>query len=481
MIQYLSATLIAYLSYKIYNLTRCPNEIKHLPSLPLWSFFCFSFSNESFPEKLKKEFQPMFDKYGIVRVFTHFGWSVFIADSKLCIFIKTDFTKIPVSENFMKFFGPSQVLSNNGEEWKRHRKVINPIFNQSWNTELFGECVRDVISEWEEQTDKEIKIHDNIQRMTLDVFGKAIFDVNFEAVIDKSSRIYHLYNDITDKISGQTLYLIAPFMEYIPYFRRPKLRQQINKYHEFVEEMMEMKKKQYRKGTEKPKDLITAFIESNEKEDQYKLTNDEIRDNITIFILAGHDTTSNTLSSTLYYLARYPEIQDKLRKEVLEALGHPAELTTPTIDQLKNIPYMDLVNKESMRIMATAVDVQRDAAQPYTLSNGVTIPKGTHIFLHLWGLHMNPSAFSKPEEFNPDRFSDLHSEESRNWLAFSTGPRSCIGMTFSLMEQRVTIAMLLQKFEFSITKNNPDYEKLRITPSGIVRPRDLHLVVKLRK
>jgi hypothetical protein len=54
-------------------------------------------------------------------------------------------------------------------------------------------------------------------------------------------------------------------------------------------------------------------------------------------------------------------------------------------------------------------------------------------------------------------------------------------MTFSLMEQRVTIAMLLQKFEFCITKNNPDYESLRITPSGIVRPRDLHLVVKLRQ
>jgi hypothetical protein len=53
-------------------------------------------------------------------------------------------------------------------------------------------------------------------------------------------------------------------------------------------------------------------------------------------------------------------------------------------------------------------------------------------------------------------------------------------MTFSLMEQRVTIAMLLQKFEFSITKNNPDYGKLRITPSGVLRPQDLHLGVKLR-
>ncbi|KXN65536.1 cytochrome P450, partial [Conidiobolus coronatus NRRL 28638] len=412
MIQYLFSVLIAYATYKIYKYTRCPDEIKHLPSLPLWSFFTLSLSNESLPEKMKKEFQPMFDKYGVVRAFTHFGWSVFIADPKLCkeacakndIFIKQDFKKAPASENFLKFFGPSQVLRNNGTEWKRHRKVINPIFNQTWNTELFGECARDVINDWEKHAGGEIK-------NDFGCFGKAIFDINFKAVEDKSSRLYHLYNDIIEKVLGQAIYNIAPFMEYMPFFIRTKLRKQLNEYHKFIEEMMEMKKKQYHEGTEKSKDLITAFIESNEKEGELKLTNEEIRDNITIFILAGHDTTSNTLSSTLYYLARYPEIQDKLRKEVLEALGHPTELVTPTIDQLKHIPYMDLITKESMRIMTTVASLQRSTAQTHTLSNGITIPKGTAVFLHLWGLH-HSSAFSKPDEFNPERFSDAHGEES---------------------------------------------------------------------
>jgi cytochrome P450 len=85
---------------------------------------------------------------------------------------------------------------------------------------------------------------------------------------------------------------------------------------------------------------------------------------------------------------------------------------------------MDLVNKESMRIMTTVANLQRNTAQTHTLSNGVTIPKGTAVFLHLWGVHHN-TAFSKPEEFNPDRFSDAHGEESRNWQPFLSGPRSC--------------------------------------------------------
>jgi cytochrome P450 len=121
-----------------------------------------------------------------------------------------------------------------------------------------------------------------------------------------------------------------------------------------------------------------------------------------------------------------------LRKEILEALGNPDKLTTPTVDQLKSIPYMDLVNKESMRIMATAGVVQRDTAQNHNLSNGLTIPKGTAVFLHLWGLHNNSSAFCKPDEFNPNRFSDLHNEESRNWQAFLTGPRSCKSIIYTL-------------------------------------------------
>jgi cytochrome P450 len=109
----------------------------------------------------------------------------------------------------------------------------------------------------------------------------------------------------------------------------------------------------------------------------------------------------------------------------LEALGHPTELVTPTVDQLKHVPYMDLITKESMRIMTTVVNLQRDTAQTYTLSNGLTIPKGTAVFFHLWGLHKNPTAFPNPEEFNPDRFADLHNETSRNWQPFLTGPRSC--------------------------------------------------------
>jgi cytochrome P450 len=92
---------------------------------------------------------------------------------------------------------------------------------------------------------------------------------------------------------------------------------------------------------------------------------------------------------------------------------------------LKNIPLMDLVNKESMRIMTTASAVQRISASISTLSNGLTIPAKTPIFLQLWAVHHNPKAFPDPFEFKPERFADNSNEESKNWQAFITGPRTC--------------------------------------------------------
>jgi cytochrome P450 len=106
-------------------------------------------------------------------------------------------------------------------------------------------------------------------------------------------------------------------------------------------------------------------------------------------------------------------------------MGSPKQIQIPTIEQLKNMPLMDMVNKESMRIMTTLSAVRRETSSTYTLSNGIVIPKSTPVLVHLWGVHHNPSAFPNPFEFNPSRFKDISSEESKNFQAFTLGTRIC--------------------------------------------------------
>jgi cytochrome P450 len=111
--------------------------------------------------------------------------------------------------------------------------------------------------------------------------------------------------------------------------------------------------------------------------------------------------------------------------QILEALGNPTTVQIPTIEQLKNMPLLDMVNKESMRSMTTVVSVQRNTTENYTLSNGLTIPKDTNLWVNLWGIHHNDKAFKNPDEFNPYRFENLSSDDSRNFLSFISGARSC--------------------------------------------------------
>ncbi|KXN64685.1 cytochrome P450 [Conidiobolus coronatus NRRL 28638] len=488
MIYYFTLGLVIYAAYKINKLLKVPPELKNIPALPLLTFFRFSRDKRFYIDKMNHYFQSYFNEFGIVRVFTHLGWTVYIADAKICkevttlpeIFQKQTSSK-NAADNFLRFFGASQVGSVNGEEWRKQRKIINPIFNQTWSTELFGTCAQDLIDEWEKMDGKELKVHDKIQRMTLDVFGKSIFDMEFKSVKNADSKLYNLYHDIAKEVFGHPFYILFPFLEKVPFLKRPQLANKLDQYHEFIQELIKLKQNELNNGTLKSNgDLISALVQSNENSEEGKLTMEEIRDNLNFFIMAGHDTTSNTLTGTLYYLARYPEIQDKLRGQVLDAMNYPKNVQIPTIDQLKNIPFIDMVIKESMRIMTTVAAIQRISSCTYTLRNGVTIPKNTPVFVQLWGVHHNPSTFPNPFEFNPNRFEDISSQESKNWQPFLYGSRTCIGSTFSLMEQRVTLAMLLQKFEFSISSDNPDYHKLRIGSLGIVRPKELSIRVKVR-
>ncbi|KXN66522.1 cytochrome P450 [Conidiobolus coronatus NRRL 28638] len=469
---------IAYIAYRVYQWGKCPSELKDLPSIGLIEFIKSIVSKGSYPDKFKL-IQEKLNEHGIIRIFhISYGWSVMIGNPKLAkevsskdnIFPKHDIKKEVLSPHLKRFLGLSQVLGSVGDEWKRHRKVVNPIFNQSWDTKWKKQC-----------NNSEVNIQDKIQRMTLDVFGKAIFDYDFKAVKEQDSELYNLYVSIFDG-TFNPLYSVFPFLDNLPYFKRPEVSKKLDAYHEFIEGIIKLKEKEIVEGKENnSKNLVSSLIQSNIKLGDDKLSNDEIRDDLSIFIIAGHDTTSNTLISTLYYLARYPQVQDKLRTQILGVLENPSSVVIPTTDQLKNMPYLDLVNKESMRIMSTAAQIQRICTKEHTLSNGLTIPKNTNIMLHLWGIHHNPNAFENPDEFLPERFDQLTNEESRNWQPFATGARSCIGMSFSLVEQRVTIAMLLQAFEFSISPQNPSYEKIHISTSALVKPDNLKLIIKLRE
>jgi cytochrome P450 len=137
-------------------------------------------------------------------------------------------------------------------------------------------------------------------------------------------------------------------------------------------------------------------------------------------------------------------------------MDSPKQVTIPTVEQLKKVPLMDMVSKESMRMMTTVNTTERVCKSHHTFSNGLSVPKDTPIFVHMCGVHYNPSAFSNPFEFNPERFSDISSEESKNWLAFGLGNRTCKYMLLLLYSLLILYRPRVHFFTYGAKSNTSD-------------------------
>ena len=215
-----------------------------------------------------------------------------------------------------------------------------------------------------------------------------------------------------------------------------------------VKEIIKTRRQQ---GLTGRKDLLHLMMTANEEttvEGVSKLSDEEIVAQSIIFLLAGYETSSNTLSFILYHLALNPDVQDKLRTEIKEAVESNAKRKS-LYELAQNMEYLDCVIKESQRLCPAAAQVNRECCENYDL-NGIHIPAGTEIMIPIYVLHHDPDAWQNPENFDPERFLGpaKDARHAFQFLPFGAGPRNCIGMRFALMEVKVALVRILMKFKF---------------------------------
>lgn len=139
------------------------------------------------------------------------------------------------------------------------------------------------------------------------------------------------------------------------------------------------------------------------------------------------------------------EIQKRAREEVIRVLGDSPEDITPTLEQTKQLTYINMIMKETMRRHPPAYNTTARVATEDINMAGVYIPKGTEMCLDIYNLHHNPDVWMDPYKFDPERFApggEADKQQGIAWAPFSNGARQCIGMNFSLVEQRVVLSML---------------------------------------
>ncbi|XP_066039997.1 thromboxane-A synthase isoform X2 [Chamaea fasciata] len=179
---------------------------------------------------------------------------------------------------------------------------------------------------------------------------------------------------------------------------------------------------------------------------QKTLTEDEIAGQAFLFLIAGYETTTSTLSFATYLLATNPECQEKVLKEVDE---FSAKHMVPDYQNVQELPYLDMVIAETLRMYPPAFRFTREAAKDCVVL-GQHIPAGAVIETAVGHLHHNPEFWPEPEKFIPERFTEEAKKERHPfaYLPFGAGPRGCIGMKMGLLETKMTLLRILQKFKF---------------------------------
>lgn len=200
-------------------------------------------------------------------------------------------------------------------------------------------------------------------------------------------------------------------------------------------------------------------------EDGAALSLSDIQEEVDTFMFEGHDTTASAITWCLYLLGRHPDVQQRVYDEICDVLG---DKRFASMDDLKNLQYLEQVTKEALRIYPSVTIFGRVTSEDCKL-DGYSISKGSQIFVLPFSLHRNPDVWVDPLKFDPDRFSKENSAGRHPYafLPFSAGPRNCIGQKFAQMEEKVILAHFLRRYK--ITSIDAE-EDLKLKGDGILRP-----------
>ncbi len=206
-----------------------------------------------------------------------------------------------------------------------------------------------------------------------------------------------------------------------------------------------------RRSGEDRGDLLSMLIHATD-EDGSQMTPRQLRDETMTIFLAGHETTALALTWTWYLLSENPEAEARLHDELDRVLGG----RRPSADDLEQLPYLDAVVHESMRLYPPAYAVARRAIEPFEVG-GYAFPAGTQLVLSPWAMQRDPRYYDQPEEFRPERWLDGLARRlpAYAYFPFGGGPRRCIGQSFAMMEAALVVATIAQRFSLRLVPGHP--------------------------
>ncbi|MFB8198364.1 cytochrome P450 [Kitasatospora purpeofusca] len=371
-----------------------------------------------------------------------------------------------------KIFMGMGLLTLDGEEWKQHRRVVNPLFHKTAIDNMattMTDSTALVLDRWEQAgSDKAgLDVVPEMMDLTLGALGKVMFDTDLHPLSDRVGPA--MVTSIEAMVFRGTLNQLTPEFVPIPYNRR--IRQARKVMYDVVDGIVEAHRDGRHEGLT---DLVSLLLQARD-ESGGEWTRQQVRDEIMTVFMAGHETTGTGLAWALYELAKDPEAQERLHEEVEQVLGG----RTPTIEDLPKLPYAKMVTDETLRLHPPIWVYPRDAVAEDDV-NGWHVPAGGSVFMVPYVTHRHPDYWVDPERFDPERFTEQNRAQQPRYayFPFGGGQRKCIGNQMALVQTHLTLAMVAQRFRLRLVPDHP----LTLGTLVSFRPVDgIRLVVEPRK
>uniref|UniRef100_A0A452Z320 Uncharacterized protein n=1 Tax=Aegilops tauschii subsp. strangulata TaxID=200361 RepID=A0A452Z320_AEGTS len=203
-----------------------------------------------------------------------------------------------------------------------------------------------------------------------------------------------------------------------------------------------------RNKCEDSKNLLGLMLSASKADNEFKMGIEEIIDECKTFYFAGKETTANLLTWATLLLALHQEWQHKARDEVLQVCGKNEH---PNAETLSSLKIVNMVLKETLRLYPPALFVNRTVARDVKLGK-LDIPAGTQVNLPIVDIHHDVGIWGvNAEEFDPSRFADGKSYHLGAYFPFGIGPAICVGQNLAMVEAKLVLAMVLQRFAFDVS------------------------------
>jgi cytochrome P450 len=364
---------------------------------------------------------------------------------------------ISLHSNFFQRLVGNGLLTSEGEFWRRQRRLAQPAFHRqriSSYGDVMVEYAQRLISSW--RAGEKRDIHRDMMRLTLEIVVKTLFNSDVAADADRVERV--MAELVRPFASQATLKWILDNRLPTPAHRRfHKLAAEID------EIIYRIIAERHASGHDEG-DLLSMLLAAQD-EDGSQMTDKQLRDEVITLFLAGQETTALTLSWAWYLLAQNPAVEQKFHAEIHKVLKGRA----PTVADVPQLKFTELIVKESMRLYPPAFGVGREAVEECEIG-GYRVPAKAQVFMFQWVTQRDPRYFDQPDKFNPDRWTEAFTNglPKYAYFPFGGGPRICIGNSFAMMEIILVLAAIGQKLRFSLTSDHP----VELQPAMSLRPRD---------